>query len=375
MASKRDYYEILGVQKSASDDDLKSAYRKLALQHHPDRNQGNKGAEEKFKEINEAYGILSDKQKRAAYDHYGHAGVQQGGPAGPGAGGFEGAGDAGGFSDVFQDFFGEMFGGQGGGRRRGPRKGEDLRYDHTVTLREAFTGTESAVKVTRAVACGKCGGSGAKSGTGTKTCPDCKGHGQVRVSRGFFTLAQTCPRCQGQGEVVENPCPDCRGAGAVRSTDTVKIRIPPGVEEGTALRVTGGGQAGGRASLPGDLYVVVHVTPDPRFEREAENLLFEKRISIPMAALGGETEVPTVEKTVRFTIPPGTPSGAVFRVRGEGMPKLGGHGHGDLHVRVVVDVPQKLTRDQRLLLAQLAQSLGDSGVNTDEGLFKKVFGK
>jgi len=368
MATKRDYYEVLGVSKGAGADELKTAYRKLALQYHPDRNQGNKSAEEKFKEINEAYEVLSDAQKRAAYDQYGHSG----GGAGPGGfGGFEGAQ---GFGDIFGDIFGEMFGGGGrsGGRGRA-RKGADLRFDHTVTLNEALTGTQSTLRVTRPSTCTQCKGSGAKPGTSLKTCPDCRGQGQVRVTRGFFTLAQTCPRCQGEGQIVENPCPECRGQGRVRSTENITVRVPPGVEEGTTLRVPGGGEAGPRGAAPGDLYVVLHVKADPRFERDGEDLVTARHASVPLAALGGEMEVPTLEKPVRINIPAGTQSGTVFRVRGAGMPRLQGSGRGDLHVRVIVDVPTKLTKEQKKLLADLAKTMGEE---TDDagGVFKKVFG-
>jgi molecular chaperone DnaJ len=374
MSTKRDYYEVLGVARTASADELKAAYRQLALKLHPDRNPGDKAAEEKFKEINEAYEVLSNKEKRAAYDQFGHAGVQGGGR--PGAGGFQGFEDVSGFGDIFSDMFGDIFGGggRGGGGRRA-RKGADIRYDHTVTLQEAYTGAQSSVKVTRHTSCGKCKGSGSKPGTGTKTCSDCRGSGQVRVTRGFFTLAQTCPRCQGQGQTVESPCPDCRGAGRVRTTDNLTVRIPAGVEEGTALRVPGAGEAGERGSEPGDLYVVLHVREDDRFERDGENLVTTVHVSIPLAVLGGETEVPTLEKSVRISIPAGTQSGTVFRVRGAGMPRLRGSGKGDLLVRVVVDVPKHLTKDQKRLFAELAQSLGERGITVDEGILKKVFGK
>ncbi len=267
-----------------------------------------------------------------------------------------------------------MFGGGRGARRRGPRKGEDLRYDHTVTLQEAFAGAQSTVRVSRHTACPKCQGSGARSGSGHKMCPDCRGAGQVRVSRGFFTLAQTCPRCQGEGQVVENPCPQCRGEGRVRTTDTLTVRIPPGVTDGVALRVPGAGEAGERGAPPGDLFVVVHVKPDERFERDEEDLITVKSISVPLAVLGGETEVPTLEKPVRIHIPAGTQSGTVFRVRGAGMPRLQGSGRGDLLVRVLVDIPKHLTREQKELFAQLAKSLGENGTS-DAGVLKRVFGK
>lgn len=364
--AKRDYYEVLGVSKGVSADELKQAYRKLALLHHPDRNPGNKAAEEKFKEINEAYEVLSNPEKRQAYDQFGHSGV---GGGAPGGGGFEGAGD---FGDIFSSVFGDMFG--GGRSRRGPRKGADLQYEHSVTLAEAFSGTQSTVRVSRATSCGKCGGSGAKPGTSVKTCPDCRGSGQVRVTRGFFTMAQSCARCEGSGQAIESPCPDCRGQGRVRTSDNLTVRIPAGVEDGTVLRVSGGGEAGERGSSPGDLYVVVHVRADDRFERDGDNLVTERRVSVPLAALGGDVDVPTLEKPVKIHIPAGTQSGSLHRIKGAGMPFLRGGGRGDLFVRVVVDIPTKLTKDQRRLLAELGQSLGETGIS-DEGFFKKAFGK
>lgn len=367
--AKRDYYEILGVSKTASADELKQAYRKLALQHHPDRNPGNKAAEEKFKEINEAYETLSTPEKRQMYDQYGHAGAagaQQGG-----GGGFQGfEGDVG---DIFSSVFGEMFRGAQG--RRGPQKGADLQAEQTVTLSEAFTGTQTTLRVSHQASCETCKGSGAKPGTSVKTCSDCRGAGQVRATRGFFTMAQTCPRCRGAGQMVENPCSDCRGQGHVRKTENITVRIPPGVEDGTALRVTGAGEAGDRGAPPGDLYVIVRIEEDIRFEREGANLLTQGHVTIPLAALGGEVDIATVQKTVRIHIPAGTQSGTLLRVRGEGMPSLRGGGRGDLLVRVIVDVPTKLTKDQRRLMAELAQTMGETGLNFEEGFFKKAFGK
>ncbi len=367
--AKRDYYEVLGVSKTASADELKQAYRKLALQHHPDRNPGNKSSEEKFKEINEAYETLSSPEKRSMYDQFGHAGAA--GAAGGGGGpGFEGMGDVG---DIFSSVFGDTFG--GGRGRGGPRKGADLQAEHGVTLVEAFTGTQAALRVSRHAACAVCKGSGAKPGTSAKTCSDCRGAGQVRATRGFFTMAQTCPRCQGSGQMVESPCADCRGQGHVRKTENVTVRIPPGVEDGTALRVPGGGEAGGRGAPSGDLYVIIRVREDERFEREAENLLTERHVTVPLAALGGDVDVPTVQKSVRIHIPAGTPSGALLRVRGEGMPALRGGGRGDLLVRVIVDTPSKLSKDQRRLLAELAKTMGETGISSEEGFFKNAFGK
>lgn len=368
MASKRDYYEILGAGKTASPEELKSAYRKLALQLHPDRNPGDKAAEEKFKEVNEAYETLSNPEKRQAYDQFGHAGAQQG----FGGGGFQGFE---GFGDAFSDLFEGMFAGQGGGRSRRSSQGADLKVEHAVSLHEAFTGVEASLKIHRHVACDTCHGSGAKPGTSTKTCAQCGGAGQVRVSRGFIAFAQACPRCRGEGRMVENPCAPCHGQGRVSKVETVKVRIPAGVEDGTTLRVTGGGEAGERGASPGDLYVVIVVREDSRFQREGADLLVMKAISIPLAVLGGDVEVPTVEKTVTLRIPPGTAAGTLLRVRGEGMPHLRSNGRGDLMVRIRVDVPTKLTKEQKQLFTQLAQSMGEKGAVLDESLLKKVFGK
>ncbi len=375
MATKRDYYEILGVSKGATADEMKAAYRKLALQFHPDRNPGNKGAEDKFKEINEAYEVLSNQQKRAAYDQYGHAGVQQGGPAGPGGGfeGFQGF-EGGNFGDVFGEIFGEVFGGgRGAGGRQRARKGADLRYDHTVTLAEAFTGTQSTLRVNRQAACPQCHGSGAKPGTSQKTCTDCRGAGQVRVTRGFFTMAQTCPKCRGEGQIVSDPCSNCRGQGRLRSTENITVRIPAGVEDGTALRVPNAGEAGERGAPAGDLYVVIQVREDGRFVRDGDDLLAERRISIPMAVLGGEVSVETLDKTVRINVPAGTQSGTTFRVKGAGMPRLGSNGRGDLKIRVLVDIPAKPTKEQKKLFMDLAKTMGED-VDANDGIFKKVFG-
>lgn len=368
----RDYYDVLGVSRTASADEMKQAYRRLALQLHPDRNPGDKAAEEKFKEVNEAYEVLSNAEKRRAYDQFGHAGVSGAGGPGPGAGGFGGfeGMDVG---DIFSSVFGGAFG--GGRGRRGPQRGADLQFEHTLTLTEAFQGTQSSLKVSRAVHCETCDGSGAKPGTSVKTCSDCRGTGQVRVTRGFFTLAQTCPRCEGEGQTVESPCADCRGQGRVRKTETVTVRLPPGVEEGTVLRVSGGGEAGERGAEHGDLFVVVHVRPDPRFERDGEDLTTVLRASIPLVALGGDVEVPTLESPVKIHIPAGTQPGSRLRVKGAGMPRLRGGGRGDLFVQIAVDIPTKLNKEQRRLFGELAQSMGEAGVKIDDGFLKKAFGK
>jgi len=369
--AKRDFYEVLGVSKNATPDELKAAYRKLALQLHPDRNPGDKASEEKFKEVNEAYEVLSSTDKRRTYDQFGHAAFTQGGgPGGPGGfGGFEG------FGDAFSDLFDGIFGGSGGGRGRRTARGADARVAYRVSLQQAFTGAEASLRLNRATGCETCGGSGVWPGTSAKVCSQCGGVGQVRISHGFLTMARPCPRCGGEGRILESPCASCRGQGRVRTAETIKVRIPAGVEDGTTLRVAGGGEAGERGAPQGDLYVVIQVEEDERFQRDGADLLTEKKISIPLAALGGETEVPTVEASVRLRVPAGTAPGALLRVRGEGMPRLGASGRGDLLVRVQVDVPSRLTKEQRQLFAQLAQSLGETGISADEGLLKRVFGK
>ncbi len=369
MTTKRDYYEVLGVSKNASPDELKAAYRKMALQHHPDRNQNDKASEEKFKEINEAYEVLSTPEKRSGYDQFGHAGAR-GGMGGEGFQGFEG------FGEAFSDLFGDLFGGGSGGRGRGSRRGgADLKYEHVVSLHDAFNGVDASIRLERPIPCSVCSGSGAKPATSARVCSQCGGAGQVRLSRGFLSMAQTCPRCSGEGRVLESPCAACHGRGRTRSTETIKVRIPPGVEDGTTLRVSGSGEAGERGAPSGDLYVVVRVEEDARFERDGADLLTDKNISIPMAVLGGETEVPTVDATLTLRVPPGTASGTLLRLRGSGMPRLRGSGRGDLLVRIRVDIPSKLSKEQRQMFAQLAKSLGDSGVSDEEGFIKKVFGK
>lgn len=371
--AKRDYYEILGVSRSASESELKAAYRQLAIKYHPDKNQGNKEAEEKFKELNEAYSVLSDSEKRKLYDQFGHAGVANAGGPGPGAGGFEGF-DFGNLGDVFGGIFEQAFG--GGSRRRsgGGQAGRDVRVDKEVTLHQVLTGIDATMDVPLLERCDMCAGSGAKAGTGTKTCPDCRGSGQIRVSQGFFTMAQTCGRCRGYGEIIENPCSTCRGTGRVQRSKKIKVRIPPGVEEGTTLRISAAGEAGERGAPAGDLYVVVHVLRDQRFERDGANLLTDATISFPMAALGGEIDVPSLEGSVKLKIPAGTQPGIHFRVSGHGLPSLKSRAHGDLYVRVQVDVPKKLSKEDKKILQQLGEKWGDKKIVSDDGVFKKVFG-
>ncbi len=375
--AKRDYYELLGVPRDATPDQINTAFRQHAIKYHPDKNPCDKQAEEKFKEYNEAYSVLSDPQKKQAYDQFGHAGVNQG----AGGGGFQGG--AGGFSggfadlgDIFGDMFDQAFGGGGRGARSGGggQPGRDLRVDREVTLNDVMTGTDVTLDVPNLQTCDVCSGSGAKPGSGKKQCPDCKGRGQVRVSHGFFTMAQTCPRCRGYGEIIENPCQNCSGSGRVHRNRKVKVRIPPGVENGTTLRVSGAGEAGERAAQAGDLYVVVHVKEDKRFERDGANLITDATISFPMAALGGEIDVPSIDGTVRLKIPAGTQPGVHFRISDHGLPQLKARSRGDLYVRVQVNVPKKLSKEEKKLIQDLAAKQGEMNLGKDDGVFKRVFG-
>lgn len=375
---KRDYYEILGVPREASPDTIKSAFRRLAVKYHPDKNAGNKTAEEQFKEINEAYEVLSDTTKRQAYDQFGHAGV--GGGASGGQPGFEGFQDFSGIpnlGDILGDVFGfgDVFGTRTRERGRGTKHGEDVQAETEVTLREVATGSTVPLKINRFEACEACDGSGSRSGTSPKTCPDCRGGGTVKFTQGFFTLSQTCRRCRGEGSVIEKPCPACRGAGRVRREAELTIRIPPGVREGTALRISGAGQVGDRGGQAGDLYVVVHVKADPVFERQNDDILCEHHLTFAQAALGCDIQVPALDGAVTMKLPPGTQSGAVFRLRERGVPHLGARGQGDELVRVIVDIPTKLTEPQRDLIRQLAQAFDKKATEGGSpGFVKRVFG-
>ena len=351
--SKRDYYEVLGVNRDAGDDEIKKAYRKLAMKHHPDRNPDSKDAEEKFKEAKEAYEMLSDPQKKAAYDRYGHAGVDPSMGAGPGAQGFEG-----GFADAFGDIFGDLFGGAGGGRggRSNVYRGADLRYNLEITLEEAARGAEKTIRIPTVEECGTCHGSGAKPGTQPKPCPTCNGHGQVRVQQGFFSIQQTCPKCHGSGKIIPDPCRDCGGAGRVKKQKTLEVKIPAGIDEGMRLRHAGHGEPGVNGGPSGDLYVEIHIRKHAVFERDHDDLHCEMPISITTAALGGEIEIPTLEGMARLKIPAETQSGKVFRLRGKGIKNVRSHVHGDLMCHVVVETPVSLTERQKELLREFEES-------------------
>ncbi|HEY7987344.1 MAG TPA: molecular chaperone DnaJ [Methylophilaceae bacterium] len=344
--AKKDLYEVLGVNRDASDEDIKKAYRKLAMKHHPDRNPDNPSAEGHFKEAKEAYEILSDGQKRAAYDQYGHAGID---PQ-AGAGGF--GGGAGGFADAFGDIFGDIFGG-GRQQRSNVYRGADLRYNMEVTLEDAARGTESKIRIPVMTQCETCHGSGAKPGTQPVTCSTCAGHGQVRMQQGFFSIQQTCPKCHGSGKMVTSPCATCHGDGRVKEQKTLAVKIPAGVDEGDRIRLSGEGEAGVNGGPAGDLYVVVHLKKHSIFERNGGDLHCEMPISFTTAALGGEIELPTLDGHAKMKIPAETQTGAAFRLRGKGIKALRSNEHGDLICHVVVETPVKLTGKQKELLQEL----------------------
>ena len=347
--SKRDYYEVLEVTRTASEQEIKSAYRKLAFQYHPDRNPGKKEAEDKFKEAAEAYAVLADADKRRLYDKFGHAGL--GGGFDPTV--FNGFEDIlGGLGDMFG--FGDMF---GGARRRGPQRGADLRYDLEITFEEAATGTETSVQIPRQEACGTCKGTGAAEGSKPTTCAQCQGRGQIRIQQGPFMLARTCGSCRGTGSVISKPCLTCRGAGRVEKERKLTVRVPAGIATGQRLRLSGEGEAGPGGGPAGDLYVVIHVQEHAFFQRDGNDLYCEIPVNFPTVALGGEMTIPTLDGTEPFKVPEGTESGTTFRVRGKGMPDVSGRGRGDLLVTAKVTTPKKLTREQKKLLEQLAASL------------------
>jgi molecular chaperone DnaJ len=385
--AKEDYYSLLGVEKNASDDDLKKAYRKKAVQYHPDKNPGNKEAEEMFKKVSEAYEVLKDPQKRAAYDRYGHAAFQQGGGGGPG--GFGGAGGFGGFHDA-RDIFNEVFGSMGGnvggnvfetffgggGRHAhddGSRDGADLRYELEITLEEAAKGVERDITFRKAMRCDHCNGTGAEPGSKRVTCPTCRGAGQVRRSGGIFTFTQTCPTCGGAGTKIEKPCGICRGEGRIAKNTTVHMKIPPGVDTGTRLRSHGNGEDGVASGSAGDLYVDISVADHEIFQRQGDDLFCEMPIKFTLAALGGSIEVPTLFGKGSLKIPDGTQTGKIFRIKGQGMPNLRyKNSNGDLLVRVQVEVPVSLSSEQRKKLEEYAQAMGDPVEPGSKGFFDKA---
>jgi molecular chaperone DnaJ len=373
--SKRDYYEVLGIGREASDQEIKSAYRKLALKYHPDRNPGDHQAEEQFKEAAEAYAVLADDEKRALYDRFGHAGVSG---AGAGAGFdptifadfgdiFAGLGDMFGFGDVF------------GGRRRrgGPQRGADLRYDLEISFEESYEGVETSIQIPREETCDTCKGSGAAAGSSPETCTQCRGTGQLRYQQGFLTVARPCNVCRGTGRVISKPCQTCRGAGRVARDRKITVKIPPGIATGQRLRMYSEGEHGTAGGPPGDLYVVVHVQEHPLFHREGDDLYCEVPVTFPLLALGGELRVATVKDEETVTLPSGTQTGARFKLRGKGMPNVSGRGHGDLYVIARAAVPKKLTREQKHLLEELAKTMPQevpdrSGDSSEKPFFEKV---
>lgn len=367
--SKRDYYEVLGTSKGADEKELKRAYRKLAMKFHPDRNADNPDAEAKFKELNEAYDVLKDPQKKAAYDQMGHAAFEGG--MGGGGGGFGGGAGAD-FGDMFGDMFGDIFGGGGAGQS-GRTRGSDLRYNLNITLEDAYKGKKVKVKIPSTEECGTCTGTGAKKGTSAQTCSTCHGAGQVRVQQGFFSLARTCHHCGGSGKIIKDPCSDCHGAGVKQKDKTIEVSIPQGVEDGSRIRVSGEGEAGHNGGPSGDLYIFISIKDHEIFEREQTHLFVDVPVNFIDATLGGQVEVPTIEAgRVKINIPEGTQPEQQFRVRGKGMPGLHGQPHGNMYVNVQVEVPSKLTDDQRELLEQLRDSMSESNTPKKESFFKKV---
>jgi len=370
--AKRDYYEVLGVNKSANKDEIKKAYRKLALKYHPDKNKGDKGSEEKFKEASEAYHVLSDGKRKASYDQFGHAAFQGSG----GQGGFGNFDFSSSFSDIFEDVFGDLgdfgFGTSGRSRRKSNNRGSDLRYDISIDLNDAYTGTEKKINYTTYKKCKTCSGIGAKPGSKPSACSYCGGQGKVRSSQGFFTIQQTCPECGGEGEKITNPCNNCNGIGKIQSNESVSVKVPKGVDDGTRIRLTNKGEAGTKGGSSGDLYLFVSVEPHNIFKRSEENLYYELPISIADAALGTTVEVPSIDggKT-KIKIPPGTQSGKQLRLRGKGMPILRRNVSGDLYIKILTEVPTSLTKKQKELLAEF-KSLEDTKSNP---LIKSFFDK
>ena len=368
--AKRDYYDVLGVNKSSSADQIKAAYRKLAVKYHPDKNKGDKASEEKFKEASEAYHVLSDSERKQNYDNFGHAAFENG--AG-GRGGFGNFDFSGSFSDIFEDFFGE-FGGRGGRRNRKSNfRGSDLRYDLSITLEESYTGKKQDIKFSTSEKCNTCKGSGSKPGRDAESCSMCGGHGQVRSSQGFFTVQQTCPQCSGTGEEITNPCNDCGGQGKKQTSKRLSVTIPKGVDDGTRIRLAGKGEAGTKGASNGDLYLFINVYTHDLFKRSDENLFFECPISIADAALGTSIEIPTIDGgKAKIKIPQGTQSGKQFRLKSKGMPYMRGSGNGDLYVQVNTEVPVSLNKEQKELLEKFREIENEKSNPSIKKFFQKA---
>jgi molecular chaperone DnaJ len=374
--AKRDFYELLGVSRSADEKELKSAFRKLAKKYHPDANPGDKEAEQRFKELNEAYETLKDPQKRAAYDQFGHAAFEGGGFGGGAGGAGPGFGPdfASSMSDIFDDLFGDFVaGGRTRGRRTAPNRGSDLRYDMEITLEEAYSGKTAQIRVPSQVTCDVCDGSGAKPGTSPKTCPTCNGAGKVRATQGFFTIERTCPACQGRGQVIEEACSNCHGAGRVTRERTLSVNVPAGVEDGTRIRIAGEGEAGVRGGPAGDLYIFLTVKPHPVFQRDGADIFCRVPVPMTTAALGGQIEVPTIDGgRTRVKIPEGTQPGKQFRLRGKGMPVLRSNQAGDMYIQVSVETPRNLSRRQKELLREFEEASSNDNNPDSAGFFSRV---
>jgi molecular chaperone DnaJ len=372
--AKADFYETLGVAKSADEKELKSAFRKMAMKYHPDKNPGDAEAEKKFKELNEAYETLKDPQKRAAYDRYGHAAFEQGGMGGGGFGGGGGMGGAGGFSDIFEDIFGEMMGGGRARRSAGGReRGADLRYNMEISLEEAYNGKTAQIRVPTSITCDVCSGSGAKPGTQPKTCGTCQGSGRVRASQGFFSVERTCPTCHGRGQTITDPCDKCHGQGRVTEERSLSVNIPAGIEDGTRIRLQGEGEAGARGGPAGDLYIFLSVTPHEFFQRDGADLYCAVPISMTTAALGGTFDVGTLDGSKsRVSVPEGTQAGKQFRLKGKGMPVLRSSQTGDLYIQIGIETPQKLTKRQRELLQEFDEISSKENNPESTGFFARM---
>ncbi|MBQ0037530.1 MAG: molecular chaperone DnaJ [Clostridiales bacterium] len=371
---KRDYYEVLGIQKGASEDEIKKAYKKLARKYHPDMNPGDKEAEEKFKEVNEANEVLSDPDKKARYDQFGFAGVDPNYGAGAGAGGFGGGFDFGDLGDIFGSFFGGGFGG-GQARRNGPQRGESIRMSVSVSFTEAAFGCEKNVTLDRNEQCPTCKGNGCAKGTTPEVCPDCHGSGQVQVRRqtpmGMFATTTQCPKCGGKGKIIHQPCPDCHGQGQVRKRKTIKVTIPAGIDHGQTISLRGQGHAGKNGGPSGDLLITVMVQPHEIFRREGTAVFCEAPITFTQAVLGAELEIPTIDGKVKYTIPEGTQTGTVFRLRGKGIPVLNGHGRGDQYITVNIETPKGLNKEQKEALRKFSETLGESNYEKQKSFFRK----